>query len=118
MVDPSPPVSATYWWNTTGCFTNRAHWTPTCFPTNQITQSVTGNNLLAEDAGTIICTATIGSTSSTSGPFVLRVSGICCIHLLCMPNLAIAFSLIRQVDESPSLVNYCMKHPTWGCIVI
>ena len=114
MVDPSPPADATYQWNTGGCFINDRHYYPTCFPTGQTTQNVTGNNLLAKDAGTITCSATIGDVDYTSGPLTLHISGICCIHLLCMSNLAIAFSLIRQVDESPSLVNYCVNHSTWG----
>ena len=70
-----------YQWNTGGCFTNYAHNTLTCFPTGQTTQSVTGNNLLAEDAGTITCTVTIGGVDYTSGPLTLRISGtlIMCI---------------------------------------
>jgi len=77
MVDPSPPGGATYQWNTGGCFTNGHIITPTCFPTGQTTQSVTGNSLLAHDAGTISCAVTIGSDAYTSGPLTLRISGIC-----------------------------------------
>ena len=69
------PVTRTQW-DTTGCFTNNAHTTPTCFPIGQTTQNVTGNNLLAEDAGTITCTVTIGGVDYTSGPLTLRISGI------------------------------------------
>ena len=76
MVDPSPPTGAAYQWDTTGCFTNNVHNTPTCFPTGQTTQNVTGNNLLAEDAGYITCTVTIGGVNYTSGPLTLRISGI------------------------------------------
>jgi len=65
-----------YRWNTTECFTNDVHNVPTCFPTNQTTQNVTDNNLLAEDAGTITCTVTIGGVDYTSGPLTLRISGI------------------------------------------
>ena len=68
------PVTRTQW-NTTGCFTNDAR-NPTCFPTGQTTQNVTGNTLLAEDAGTITCTVTIGGVDYTSGPLTLRISGI------------------------------------------
>jgi len=76
--DGSNPTVTNYQWTTTGCFTNNAHTTPTCFPTGQTTQSVTGNNLLAEDAGTITCTATIdGVGTRPSGPLTLRISGIC-----------------------------------------
>jgi len=63
-------------WNNTGCFTTRRHTAPTCFPTNQTTKSVTGKNLVAEDAGNISCTVSIGGVDYTSGPFTLRISGI------------------------------------------
>ena len=76
MVDPSSPANATYQWNTGECFINDHHNTPTCFPTDQTAQSVAGNNLLAEDAGTITCTVTIGGVDYTSGPLTLRISGI------------------------------------------
>ena len=75
--DGSTPTVTNYQWNTTGCYTNPAHnsGNPTCFPTGQTTQRVTGNDLTAEDAGTITCTATIGGIDYTSGPFTLRISG-------------------------------------------
>jgi len=74
MVDPSPPAGVTYQW-ITSCFTNSRHWDQTCFPAGQTTQSVTGYYLLAEDAGFIVCTATIGGTNYPSDAFTLRVSG-------------------------------------------
>ena len=77
MVDPSPPAGATYQWNTGGCYTNVRHNTPPCFPNDQTTQNITGNNLLAEDAGTITCNVTIGGVDYTSGPLTLRISGMC-----------------------------------------
>ena len=77
MVDPLPSADATYQWNTMGCFTNDRHTTPTCFPTGQTTQSVTGNDLTAEDAGTITCTATIGGVDYNSEPLTLRIPGVC-----------------------------------------
>ena len=67
----------TYQWNTAGCYTN-AQFTgsnPECFPHGETTQSVTGNNLNAEDAGTITCTVTIIGSDYTSEPFTLRISG-------------------------------------------
>ena len=74
--DGIPFTVNNYQWDTTGCFTNNAHNTPSCFPTGLTTQSVTGNNLLAEDAGTITCTVTIDSVGYSSGPLTLRISGI------------------------------------------
>jgi len=84
MVDPPSPVAAIYQWNTGGCFTNSIHTVPTCFPTGQTTQKITGNNLLAEDAGTITCTVTIGGVDYTSRPLTLRISGMCIIKRTCL----------------------------------
>ena len=69
--------TATYQWDTTGCYTNTAHnnGNPTCFPNGQTTQTVTGNDLTAEDAGTIHCTITIGDVHYTSSPFTILISG-------------------------------------------
>ena len=66
-----------YQWNTAGCYThpNRNNGNPTCFPDGQTTQSVTDNDVTAEDAGTITCTVTIGGSDYTSEPFTLRISG-------------------------------------------
>ena len=81
-----------YQWNTRECYSHPDHnsGNPTCFPTNQTTQNVTGNNLLAEDAGTITCTATIGGVELTSGPLKLRVSGT----LINAVYVFLSFSLI------------------------
>ena len=77
MVNPTPSSSVPYQWNTTGCYTNNKFTgsNPQCFPHGQTTQSVTGNNLNAEDAGTITCHATINGVEFDSEPFTLRISG-------------------------------------------
>ena len=75
LVYPIPPASTTYQWSTTGCFTNDRHDYPTCFPTGQTTQSVTGYHMLAEDAGPIACSAIIYGINFISDIFTLRVSG-------------------------------------------
>ena len=80
MVNPTPSSSVTYQWNSAGCYTNSKFTgsNPECFPHGQTTRSVTGNNLNAEDAGTITCTATIsgnGGGSFNSAALTLRVSG-------------------------------------------
>ena len=69
--------TTTYQWDTTGCYTNTAHnsGNPTCFPNGQITQSVSVNNLRADDAGTITCTVTLNGVDFTSDPLTLRISG-------------------------------------------
>ena len=75
--DGSTFTATNYRWDTTGCYTNSRINTPICFPRGQTTQSITGNNLLAKDAGTITCSATIGGVGMrTSGPLTLRISGI------------------------------------------
>jgi len=74
--DGLTPTVTNYQWNTGGCFTNDRITTPTCFPTNQATQNVTVNSLLAHDAGTITCTVTISGADYNSGPLTLRISGI------------------------------------------
>ena len=77
MVNPTSSSSVTYQWNTAGCYTNSKFTpgNPQCFPHGQTTQNVTGNNLNAEDAGTITCTVTINGSDYTSEPFTLRISG-------------------------------------------
>ena len=77
MVDPVPSSFVTYQWNTTGCYTNSKFTgsNPQCFPHDQTRQSVTGNDLIAEDAGTITCTVLINGNNYTSEPFTLRISG-------------------------------------------
>ena len=77
MVNPTPSSSVTYRWNTAGCYTNSKFTpgNPQCFPHGNTSQSVTGNNLNAEDAGTIACTVTINGRNYNSEPFTLRISG-------------------------------------------
>ena len=69
--------SANFRWDTTGCYTNNAHngGRPRCFPNGQTTQTVTGNDLTAEDAGVISCTATIDGVGYTSDLMTVRISG-------------------------------------------
>ena len=77
MVDPIPSSSVTYHWNTAGCYTNSKFTgsNSQCFPRGQTTQNVNGNDLNAEDAGTVTCTVTISGSNYTSEPFTLRISG-------------------------------------------
>ena len=57
---------------------------PDCFPHGRMTQTVTDNDLLAHDAGTIACTATINGSNYTSKPFTLRISGEhWCVYCTC-----------------------------------
>ena len=73
----SLPARITYRWNTAGCYTNSKFTgsNPQCFPHGQTSRRVTGNDLNAEDAGTITCTARINNVRYTSAAFTLRISG-------------------------------------------
>ena len=77
MVEPSSLTVTSYQWNTAGCYTNTQFTgsNPECFPHGRTSQSVTGNDLNAEDAGTITCTARVNNVPYTSEPFTLRISG-------------------------------------------
>ena len=82
MVNPPPSSSVSYQWNTTGCYTNTRFTAsnPECFPHGRTTQHVLGNNLNAEDAGTITCIVTVNGCDYTSEPFTLRISGKKLVH--------------------------------------
>ena len=71
------PGLTTYRWDTTGCYTNTAYnsGNPKCFPNGQTTQTITGNDLTAEDAGIIYCIATVNGIEYTSSPLTIRISG-------------------------------------------
>ena len=75
--DGSSFTVTSYQWNTKGCYTNSKFTSskPQCFPHGRKAQIVTGNNLNAEDAGTITCTANINGIKYTSDPFTLHISG-------------------------------------------
>jgi len=113
MVDPSPPAGTTYQWNTGGCFTNNAHNVPTCFPTGQTTQSVIGNNLLAEDTGTITCTTTIHGLEYTSRSLTLRISGIHVIYL----NMQLLFVSIFYTQYIPLSLMYVFPGKQDACVM-
>ena len=75
--DGSSFTVTAYHWKTAGCYTNSKFTgsNPQCFPRGKTTQSVTGNDLNAEDAGTISCSARISNSDYASEPFTLRISG-------------------------------------------
>ena len=77
MVNPMPSSSVIYRWNTARCYVNSKFnsGNPQCFPHGQTTPSVTGNDLISEDAGTISCIVTISGKDYNSEPFTLRISG-------------------------------------------
>jgi len=69
--------AATFRWDTTGCYTNTAYngGRPRCFPYGKTTQTITGNDLTAEDAGAIYCMVTIDGVDYYSTPLTIRLSG-------------------------------------------
>ena len=80
--DGSTPTVTGYSWDTTGCFADDRGMRR-CFPVGQTTQSVSEDDVFAKDAGTVRCTAVIGSDSFTSEPFTLRISGMFIVVFAC-----------------------------------
>ena len=82
--DGSPANVTSYYWNATKCYNStdgiEFSIVDPCFYNGSHTgQNLTGTDLLAQDAGTVICIATIGGTNYTSNPLTLRISGKLCM---------------------------------------
>ena len=76
MPDGSPLIVTSYSWTATNCYNHTGGVDDPCFYSGGHTgNNITDNSILAPDAGTVTCTATIGSTSFTSEPLILRISG-------------------------------------------
>ena len=74
--DGSPANVTSYRWSTTNCYNNSDGVLNFCYRANgKTTQNITDNNLRAQDAGTVNCTATINGNDYTSDPLTLRISG-------------------------------------------
>ena len=72
--DGSPATVTSYYWNVVNCYGDSGDYN--CFYSQGETgQNITGNNLQANDAGTVSCTATIDGTNYTSDPLTLLISG-------------------------------------------
>ena len=76
--DGSSVTVTSYSWTATNCYTRVGDVQDPCFYsvgdlTGQNVTSSTG--ILAPDAGTVTCTATIGGMDHTSDPLSLRISG-------------------------------------------
>ena len=71
-VDESPATVTSYNWR---CLANNPCEFFSAGVSSQTQQNIIRNNLRAQDASTIICTATIGGTEYTSDPLILRISG-------------------------------------------
>ena len=64
-----------YSWTATNCYNHTGGVQDSCFYSGGSTNNVTGFNLLAQDAGTVTCSATVDGISFTSDPLTLRISG-------------------------------------------
>jgi len=74
--DGSSTTATNYRWTATNCYTITGGVDDPCFYSVSTTgQNITGDDLLAPDAGTITCTANINGTDYTSDPLTLRISG-------------------------------------------
>ena len=74
--DGSPVTVTSYSWTATNCYDRTGGVQSPCFyGGGQMGTNITGNNLLAPDAGTVTCSATIAGVDVTSDPLTLRIAG-------------------------------------------
>ena len=72
----SQVTATSYSWTATNCYNHTGGVETPCFYSGGHTDNnITGDSLLAPDAGTITCTATIDGIDYTSDPLTLRISG-------------------------------------------
>ena len=79
-LDGSPVTATSYRWTGTdcytGCYAGSNDVNDPCFYDGQTGQTITDSNgVLAPDAGTVTCTATVAGVDYTSEPLTLRISG-------------------------------------------
>ena len=68
-----------YHWDAINCIGSRND--PCFYGHNQTSQNITGRDLLAQDAGTVRCIATINGTNYSSNLLTLRISGELCTYV-------------------------------------
>ena len=74
--DGSSVTVTSYSWTATNCYSHTDGVNDPCFYSGGRTgYNVTGADLLAQDAGTVICSATVDGINFTSDPLTLRISG-------------------------------------------
>ena len=77
--DGSSTTAANYRWTAdhlVNCYLREGGVLDPCFYSGGRTgQNITGDDLLAQDAGTVTCTANINGMDYTSDPLTLRISG-------------------------------------------
>ena len=76
MVASANVNAISYHWTAMDCYNHSVGVNDSCFYSgNKTRQNITGYDLLAQDAGTVTCTATIDGDNYTSDPLTLRISG-------------------------------------------
>ena len=74
--DGSPVTVTSYRWTATNCYNRTGGIQSPCFYSRSHTgNNITDNSLLAPDAGTVTCSATIAGVDVTSDPLTLRIAG-------------------------------------------
>ena len=74
--DGSLVTGASYSWTVTDCYNHTTGVDPPCFYYGgQTIRNITTNNLLAQDAGSVTCIATVDGVSFTSDSLTLHISG-------------------------------------------
>ena len=97
--DGSPDTETSYRWTDMNCYTYNGSIQDPCFYSgNKTGQNITGNDLKAEDAGTVTCTATVGSSDYMSEPLTLRISGSLDTHIYVILDMYIdTYSVLQYV---------------------
>jgi len=81
--DGSPATATNYHWTAEECYNITGGVIDPCFYGGSKTgQNITGNDLLAQDAGTVTCSATIDGVNYTSDPLTLCISGELGIYIV------------------------------------
>ena len=76
MVTPANVNVTSYHWTAMNCYDHSTGVNDICFyGGNRTGQNITGHDLLAQDAGTVTCTAIIDGVNYTSSPLTIRISG-------------------------------------------
>ena len=74
--DGSPITATSYSWTATNCYNHTDGVRSPCFYSGGRTGNIiTGDSLLALDAGTVTCNATVAGFSYPSDPLTLRIAG-------------------------------------------
>ena len=75
-VNGSSHTVTSYLWTAVNCYKHSEGINDSCFyGGNKTGQNITGHDLLAQDAGTVTCNATIDGANYTSDPLSLRIAG-------------------------------------------